>query len=548
MKRISTTLTCLLFLAACSSEENNDSESVEQITNSNVEVSTNESNNSDADNSSDANSADNDGQVENNGEQSTSIDETATQEDTAEQTSVTESSEQTQPEENTQQTENVANTGVKEETAVATPLEAETEEEEKVTTGLRSDKQRLEQNADSAELEALIENLNQQAFEDFKPVYHQVQHFSMLYPATNGEAKTEMESFLKINNSVFSLSPTLYLQSLNQLDMLLTQTGDVSSKASIWGDDNYPFAPGFADVLTQHFAVTLNSQNISADSDLLKEETKYWIRENNLPMDNEPYVRVNENTKLIIASNHYAKLDWAHGFSTENNTEQTFFALSHESQDVPMMSQQMDVNFYTDEKITFVDVPLQNSDWSIYLIKTNEVDDFSNYQASFNHQSLIELIDQSQLTTVNLTLPKIIRRDWIGFSNEFNNVNSKSLADLSNINQSVTADTYVSASGGASAFAFDENGIKTSFQLDSELEIKPDPEDHFPGSFASVTIRDFSYISWLIPVQDDTPVEATFDRPFMYFVLHKPTGAVMYLGKVTSAFDDWVSYEITDDE
>ena len=523
MKRISTSLTCLFLLAACSSEKTDNSESIAPVTTPVLGSSDTSSNSTSV-----SGTEENGSQSEQNEQAQTSEENTNHEADTeANGTDVNENGEQ-----GTNKDEQQSSTADdKNGTQLSTPDDSQPE----LQTGLSSDKTRLATDSIETELTALTDILNQKAFDSFSPIYHTFQHVSLLYPATNGQARLNVESYLNLVDSASLTTPSQFLQTLNHFDQLLNDR-DITTSASVWGHVDYPFAPDFADDLAQNFSVSLRSSDMEASSDEIEEEVVYWINNNTLPVGHNPYVSSEQTTKLIVANGHNASLNWEHTFAVENTTEQDFYYTAYWSEPVDMMTRQLDINLYLDDEVTFVGIPLENPDWSAYFVKTNSVDDYDSYQAEFAHQTLLELIPQTSLTTVELTLPRVTKIYFSDVPSQLTNIRSDSMADLSNLNQENIADVYMRSSGGRGTLIIDEAGIRTSFYIKSTFEIKPEPKNHFEHN-SSLGSIDAAVGLYEDEGEEIQPMNVIFDRPFMYFIVHQPTNTVMYLGQVTSFSD-----------
>jgi serpin B len=173
------------------------------------------------------------------------------------------------------------------------------------------------------------------------------QAFAMVYVGARGRTETQMQQALR-----FSLPQEQLHPAMNALDLALhgraaqVQDGkeppEVRVVNATWGQQGYPFEPGFLDVLARHYGAGVRAVDFTREPEALRAQINGWVagQTNDRIQDLLPKGSVESDSRFVLTNALYFKGAWAGPFEPQATRSRTFRLLGGDTQQVQMMSRQ----------------------------------------------------------------------------------------------------------------------------------------------------------------------------------------------------------------
>jgi serpin B len=221
--------------------------------------------------------------------------------------------------------------------------------------------------------------------------------------------------------------------------------------------------------------------------------------------------------RIVLANAVYLKAAFQHAFDKKQTKQGQFYRQGQQQnpQNVQFMKTEGDFRHSQDDKVQVVELKYQKAQLSLYVILPKQRDGLKEVEQQLTGDRLRDLVTRLQNRKVQIQLPKFSTRSpqdlkqalsRMGLQNLFNGQ-----ADLSRLS---------------------DQKIQIS-QAIHEAYIKIDEAGTEAAAATGVAGKAMASIG---DREDPTPFVA--DHPFLYTIVHNPTGAVVFIGKVTEVQAD----------
>lgn len=334
---------------------------------------------------------------------------------------------------------------------------------------------------------------------------------AMTYAGAAGETRRQMAAVLD-----FPPDSAAVASGFQRLTAAVQSTarggeGTVRLANRLYGSASFDFRPDFLTLLRDRFAAPMEVVDFASDADGIREAINRWVAERteNRIRDLIPPGALSADSALVLVNALYLKAAWIHPFGKAATAPGEFRLANGTSAEVPMMRQTEKMRFGKHAGLTVVGLPLRAGfEFLVFVPEDAEIpglpEDFS-----------LSGIDALPLRPVDLTLPKfkldaptVPLADTLralGMTDAFGRT-----ADFSGM----------AAAGNASPLAISGVYHQTFLEID---------EDGMEA--AAATAVGMMVLS--APMRPATPEVVRVDRPFLFAVRHMPTGAILFLGRIT---------------
>jgi serpin B len=332
---------------------------------------------------------------------------------------------------------------------------------------------------------------------------------AMTYAGARTETATEMEQALH-----FSLGQNTLHTAFNATDVALgkrktelsenserPQTGngfELTLVNQAWGRKGYAFLDSYLDVLGQNYGAGLFLLDFG-QSEKARTTINTWVQEqtkdrikNLLPVNS-----ISGSTALVLTNAIYFKASWQQTFDKSKTAPGTFHADTGDVS-VDMMHQDTKLQYAAVGGVQMLSLPYVSTNVSMLLILPPDGDlalDVDAFDAL--QQKLSEHI-------VVLSLPK-----W-SFESE------------NPLKEPLMALGMEAAFGAADFSGMDGNGGLFISEVYHKAFVAVDEEGTEASAATAVALNESA----------SPPVTLTFDRPFLFAIYDKPTGQVLFFGRV----------------
>jgi len=338
---------------------------------------------------------------------------------------------------------------------------------------------------------------------------------AMTYAGAREQTASQMAETMHYGLPQDTLHPAF-----NALDLALQGSGEdygemqpfeLNIANAIWGQIGHPFLPAFLDTLAMNYGAGLRLTDFQNALEASRQEINQWVEDQTKGRikDLIPEGSLTDATRLVLTNAIYFKADWMMPFSADLTMEKPFNLLDGSQVNVDMMAQSEEHSYpyAAGDGYQAIELPYIGNQVSMLLI----VPDQGNYEAieeqldaamieDINTQLLERLVDLSMPKfsfTWKLNLKEAL--EVMGMRDAF----QTELADFSGMDGE--KDLHIQNIFHKAFVAVDEKGTEA----------------------AAATAVDMSLEAMMEP-----GVEFWVDRPFIFLIRHRETGAVLFAGRM----------------
>jgi serpin B len=268
-----------------------------------------------------------------------------------------------------------------------------------------------------------------------------------------------------------------------------------------------PLQVAFLDAMATRYGAGAWQVDYRTDPEAARQAINAWVAEHTedrIPEILKPDI-VKDSWRLAIANAIYLKAAWLEPFAVEATAPGDFRLVDGSVVSVPMMHALKNAPYAVGDGWAAIELPYVGEELAMLVIVP---EDLASFDASFDASVLRSIVDSLEAGRVDLTLPK----------SDF-----ESVFELSDI---------LAALGMPTAFsgAADFSGITTAEALAIRKVIHQanSTVDEAGTEAAAATVIALGDISG-----PDEPPTLRVDRPFLFAIRDVPTGAVVFLGRVS---------------
>ncbi|MGB7538041.1 MAG: serpin family protein [Anaerolineales bacterium] len=289
------------------------------------------------------------------------------------------------------------------------------------------------------------------------------------------------------------------------------QAFQLSVANALWGQIDFHFEPDFLDLLARNYAAGMRLVDFTKDPDSVRREINDWVsRETKEKVkDIVPAGVIKDITRLVLANAVYFKAAWQYPFPQDATQPGEFFLADGTVTQASMMRQQADLRSMQGGGYRAVELPYAGGKLSMLILLPDE-GQFTDVESRLEAGLLDATVDALQDGEVILTLPKF-KFEWeakklpedfasLGMTDAFS-----SAADFSGMTGK--PDLFIGAILHKAFVGVDESGTE--------------------AAAATVVVMDRE----ALPL---STVDFTIDHPFFFVIRDNPTGAILFLGRVTN--------------
>ncbi len=335
--------------------------------------------------------------------------------------------------------------------------------------------------------------------------------FAMAHAGAKGETADQIARILK-----FGLTGEAVWPAFNALDQALLSrnipAGDDEDAVefqpanSFWGLKDYPFKDTYLDVLATHFGAGLRTADFVNAPDPSRIAINDWVAEKTRDriLDLLPPSSIDPMTVAVLVNALFMKAPWAEKFDSDRTSDGDFDLLPAGTVTVPMMHGTVPGHYAEGDGWTAAELPLRGQELALVVIMPDE-GSFTVFENDLDGSVLTAILAALSPSDLMMTLPKfsytmefqlkkILRK--LGMTDPF----LPAIADFTGIADDML---YIDDAYHKAFIGVDEKGVEAA-------------------AATAVVIERTSF-----DVQ-----EFTVDRPFLIGIHDRPTGALIFFGRV----------------
>jgi serpin B len=338
---------------------------------------------------------------------------------------------------------------------------------------------------------------------------------AMTYAGARTETQTQMRQAMNFTLPETSLHPAFNAlqQALTEREKDKNNDKDTNFRLNVvnalWGQKGYTFLSAFLDLLSQNYGAGMRLLDYKTDPDAARQVINQWVAEQTADKikDLIPPSALDQDTTLVLTNAIYFNAEWLHQFNAENTSPAPFNLRNGSQVSVPTMHISQQFGYYRGEGFTMLELPYTGNQVSMIVIVPDQ-GKFGQIEQELTSEKWDAAIQGLKYVQVNLAMPKF-----------------KFTSELA-LNDPLTR------SGMPIAFQPDRadfsgmDGTKTLY-ISDVLHKAFINLDEFGTEAAAATAVVVGATS--MPAE---PVDLKIDRPFLFTIQDKPTGEILFLGRV----------------
>jgi serpin B len=358
---------------------------------------------------------------------------------------------------------------------------------------------------------------------------------AMTFAGADGETCTEMARVLHFPNAGDAIHSSFasLQRSLEEMSKKTATIADESKKDGgpsepitlaianrLFAQSGYDFRAPFRALVQKYYGAPFEPLDFRNDSASATKHINQWVAGQTRARirDLIPAGALNEMTRLVLANAIYLKAPWADQFSDAATKPQGFHVRGGAPVDLPMMRKE-DQNFGYAKRdgFTAVSIPYSGSELQFVVLLPDEVNGLRALESKLSAELLAQCA-KLEPRDVDLSLPKFKfepptmalgeRLQALGIKTAFDQPTGS--ANFDRIAPRKPNDyLYLSQVFHKTFIAVDEKGTEAA-------------------AATAVVMMATSAM-----VKRSPPIEVKVDRPFLYAIQHVPSGACLFLGRVT---------------
>ncbi len=332
---------------------------------------------------------------------------------------------------------------------------------------------------------------------------------SMTAEGAEGKTMEEMRNTLDLSNN--SSANRQGFESLVDSLNAKNASYNLSVADAIWIEKTFSVKQEFSSALSTYYNALAQQADFVNNAEGERKNINNWVagKTNNKILDLIPQDGVNSLTRLVIANAIYFKGNWAQQFDKNDTQNATFFTPQSGNMSVPMMhlSKSENASYYSDNELKALEMDYQGDNLSMLILLPNVNHNLSEVEAGLSSARISDIRAQLIRQPVQVWLPRFSMTKSEEMSDVLKELGMKSAfdpnaADFSRI--SSTEELYISDVFHKAFINVDETGTEAA-------------------AATAVVIG----VTAIAPLP-----EFRADHPFLFFIMDKRTGAILFMGRV----------------
>ncbi|MCA8996753.1 MAG: serpin family protein [Planctomycetaceae bacterium] len=328
----------------------------------------------------------------------------------------------------------------------------------------------------------------------------------MVLTGAEGETAAEIENLLRGAHERCDLHATLSRLAIN--GSAGKDAATLNTHNRLWGDESLDCHPAFLDQLRSTYNAEMFLLNFADQSEMAIQEINGWIADQTQGRigDLVGPESITPATQLVMTNVVDFRGPWVKPFMEDLTQEMPFEVSSGKTANVLMMQQVATLPYQETESYRAVQIPYRGGRFAFCVILPQKPHDLNSLEAEFHSASVHEILEKAEMKVVDLELPRM---------------KSSTSISLKQVLQDLGVRQAFELSADFSAIGSNETLLLSDVLHQSFIEVD---EQGTEASAATAAV-----FSKSIPTVE---VEFHVDRPFLYMVADRHTGAIVFLGRM----------------
>jgi serpin B len=286
----------------------------------------------------------------------------------------------------------------------------------------------------------------------------------------------------------------------------------------LYGQSGYPFRAPFLSQLKDNYGAPLEAVDFRKNAPVITEQINQWVAERTQQrIQNLLPSALSDATRLVLVNAVYLKAPWDIPFISGATEPHPFHVAGGATSDVPTMMKRQHLGHRQFAGFSAVTIPYAGRELQFVILLPDKVAGLGDLESSLNAKQLAECAELESRDVI-LHLPKFkLAPPTTMLSHELQSLGMKTAFDVplrsANFDRAAprSRDDYICISEvfHKAFIDLDEKGTEAA---------------------AATAVAMFAGAAMERPPE---PIEVFVDRPFLFAIQHRSTGACLFLGHVT---------------
>ncbi|MBA2727119.1 MAG: serpin family protein [Parachlamydiaceae bacterium] len=340
----------------------------------------------------------------------------------------------------------------------------------------------------------------------------------MVYAGADGSTQSQMARVLRFPLRGDSIGPSFNLltKTVTKDPRKLNDDLSLSIANSLWIQHGHPILPLFSKSIANDFRGQLKNVDFTSHAEEARIEINTWIKERTQGKIPQLFDRgeIPNITRMLLISTIYMRGKWLKPFNEDFTRQTPFYPHESKSMTVPMMTVTGTFSYLKGSDFSIVELPYdsRNSeglDVSMYVILPKDIFGLSMFEKKINEQNLQSWISKMAPTQLIISMPKF------------------------KIVSAFSFDGILAKMGMVAPFSDNADFSKINGLQDLKIS------KIVQKSYIMVNEKgtEAAAAAGIIAVSKSAVIGSSeiflVDHPFMFFILDKTSGGILFMGKVT---------------
>ena len=358
---------------------------------------------------------------------------------------------------------------------------------------------------------------------------------AMTFAGADGDTRFEMARVLHFSNDgdAIHASFAALQSSLAEMSKRTSQIAEQSKKRGgpsepitlsianqLFAQSGYDFRDPFRGLVKKFYGAPFETLDFKTNPEAARAEINKWVAEQTRDKirDLIPMRAVNELTRLVLANAIYLKAPWAWEFNDAFTKPKPFHARGGAAVDVPTMNNRKTFGYAKPDGLTAVSIPYSGNELQFVVLLPDDVNGLANLESKLS-ADLLNQCAKLQPQDVDLELPKFkIEPPTIPLADNLKALGMKTAFDDP---QGSANFDRMSPRKPNQYLAISNVFHKTFIAVDEK------------GTEAAAATAVVMMELTARRQEPKEPIHVKVDRPFLYAIQHVPSGACLFIGRVT---------------
>ncbi len=295
-----------------------------------------------------------------------------------------------------------------------------------------------------------------------------------------------------------------------------TQGGiELNVANALWVQKGEPFLPSYLELVSANYQANLNQADFKTEAEVTRVRINGWVAQQTKERirDILPAGSIDALTRLVLANAVYFKGIWAKPFDKAATSRQTFHISATSLSGTPLMHHFDTVRYVEEETLQAVEVSYKNGELSMVVLLPKKVDAIGTLENRLTPTLISSVLGRMKERRVEIFLPRFKLESTLSLNGSLVKMGMTNAfspqADFSGMDGQRRL--YLSAVFHKAWGEVNEEGTEA----------------------AAATVIALPTSSARAAVPEAPPVFRA-DHPFIFFIRHRQSGAVLFLGRFSN--------------